>query len=172
MITSEHKHTANASDSGLGRAFILAFILAQDTERAEHIVATAIDTLPCNDFSEARLLAAVAAVAWTLRKEGVTRRERVDLAAQISIPVELQRVLELPIKLRYCFSLRALAGMTVWTCAQLTSLHPQQIEYLFQLAARTLAAATKPRPGTDNYSPAAAMLFVDGNHSEGCGDVQ
>lgn len=172
MITSEYKHTASTSDSGLDRAFVLAFILAQDTERAEHIVATAIDTLPCNDFSEARRLAAVAAVAWTLRKEGVTRHDHVDVAVWMSIPVELQRVLELPMQLRYFFSLRALAGMTVWTCAQLTSLQPEQIEYFFQLAARMLAMATNPKSATNSDYPAPVLLFVSGDHAQVCGDVQ
>ncbi len=172
MITSEHKHTVSKSDSGLDRAFVLAFILAHNTERAEHIVTTAIDTLPCNDFSEARLLAAVAAVAWTLRKEGVTRHDPVDVAVRMSIPAELQRVLELPMQLRYFFSLRALAGMTVWTCAQLTSLQPEQIEYFFQLAARMLAMATKPKSAPNSDHPAPALLFVDGDHAQVCGDVQ
>ncbi len=172
MITSEHKHMAKMSDGGLGRAFCLAFILAQNTERAEHIVATAIDTLPCNDFSEARLLTAVGAVAWTLRKEAVTPYERADVELQMSIPAELQYVLALPTKLRYCFSLRALAGMTVWTCAQLTSLQPEQIDYLFQLAAGMLAVAAKPRSARDNSCPAAAMLSVEGDHTQGCGNVQ
>ncbi len=171
MITLKDEHTADTSEHGLCRAFILAFILAQNSERAEHIVAAAIDTLPYNDFSETRLLASVAAVAWRSRTHGFTRCE--SIGVDLQIPAELQRVLELPTKLRYCFSLRVLAGMTVWTCAQLTSLRPEQIEYFLQLATRMLVVATGPRRASvAGDCPMAAMLHIDEDDNRGCGDVR
>lgn len=165
MTSAGNKRECNTTDNGLGRAYCLAFILAQDAARAEQIVTAAIDMLPCNDLSEGSLLAAVANVAWGLRNHEIGCSEHVQLEVPTGIPVELEGLLNLSAKLRYCFSLRALAGMTVLACAHLTSLQPEQVEYFFQLAASMLALTREQRRLVgDRSSPVPQLPFVREEH--------
>jgi hypothetical protein len=57
------------------------------------------------------------------------------------LPVELQRVLELPAKLRYSFALRLLAGMSASECGRLLSIAPEEVENYFHLFARIICGA-------------------------------
>jgi hypothetical protein len=126
----------DAVDGYVNRAFILAALLTQDVEHAESIVAAAIEAVPAESFSETALLSQVASTAW-IRSPAAERLP--------AIPKELQSVSRLPRQLRWCFSMRILAGITTQVCAQITGLHEEQVTYFVQLSMQMLARSVRIR---------------------------
>jgi len=118
------------------RAFMLAALLTQNVEHAESIVAAAIEAVPVESFSETALLSQVASTAW-IRSPAAGRLP--------PIPRELQSVSRLPRQLRWCFSMRVLAGITTQVCAQITGLHEEQVSYFVQLSVQMLAKSVRIR---------------------------
>jgi hypothetical protein len=133
---------ANASRY-LGRALTLAAVLTGPGDRTESIVETAIDSLPTNTFSEEALLAEVAAAAWKGSQAAEEGVDQYQLSHKTSLPEELQAVFELPRQLRYCFSIRVLAGMSAQVCGRLIGLRPYQVNYLVDLSIQILARAAR-----------------------------
>ncbi len=135
---------ANASRY-LGRAVTLAAVLNGQGDRTESIVQTAIDSLPAESFSEEALLAEVAATAWKGSQAAEEDVGQYQLSHKASLPEELQAVSELPRQLRYCFSIRVLAGMSAQVCGRLIGLRPYQVNYLVDLSIQILARAAQER---------------------------
>ncbi len=131
------------ASSYLGKAFTLAVVLTNDVDHAESIVETAIDSLPAEIICEETLLAQVAASAWKRSQAAVQGLGQCQSIRQTSLPEELKRVFELPRQLRYCFSMRVLAGMSVHLCGRLIGLRPDQVTYLVDLSIQTLAKAAR-----------------------------
>jgi DNA-directed RNA polymerase specialized sigma24 family protein len=124
----------DAVEGYVNRAFILGALLTQDTEHAESIVTAAIEAVPVESFSETALLSQVASTAW-MRSPTAERLP--------PIPRELQSVSRLPRELRWCFSMRVLAGITTQVCAQITGLHEEQVSYFVHLSMQMLAKSVR-----------------------------
>jgi hypothetical protein len=129
----------NTTDSA-GQAFWLALLLTQGVEVAEAVVTAAIETVPCEEFTQSALMMEVGKTAWKMSR-GIQVSKPDVLKAGLMVPPELRRVVELPSQLRYCFCLRALVGMSAGACGQVMSLQPEEVDCLFQLSVCTLAAA-------------------------------
>ena len=130
----------STTGDGACHAFWLALLLTQGAEAAEAVVTAAIKTAPFEGFTQSVLMVEVGKTAWKM-SHSIQVSDLDVLEAGLMVPPELRRVVELPFRLRHCFCLRALVGMSTAACGQLMSLQPEEVDCLFQLSVCTLAAA-------------------------------
>ncbi len=110
-----------------GRAFVTAFLLSGDAERAEAIVLKSIGSMNRGEASSDELIrdAVYAAVE---PEEVPVRFPKKRKPAFSMLPFELQGVLDLPHYPRQCFVLRVLVGLPREVCAKLLSSKVLQID--------------------------------------------
>jgi hypothetical protein len=109
------------------RAFVTAFLLAGDAERAEAAVLKTIGLMNYDDASGDDLIRR--AVNDAIELEEIPQRFPKKLEPAFSmLPFELQRVLQLPHYPRQCFVLRVLVGLPRDVCARLLHSSVQQVE--------------------------------------------
>jgi len=117
----------------LDRVFLAALLITGNTDAAETAVLHGIATLDGTLSSEGLLLATLKSAI----DEGRNLPGRIE-AIPVGLPLELRRVLLLNTKIRPCFVLRALLGMSskmcsdllqvpIWEVAQLLSDGMQQL---------------------------------------------
>ncbi len=121
------------------RAVSLAKILTGHVDLAEIAVMEAIEAIPSGDTSDTSLLAEVCRASWQMPPSVLPRRPKRTQPADRIGPIELQRLSKLPKKLRYCFAMRMLTGISADVCGQITGLGRDQVLYLVHLAVQILA---------------------------------
>jgi hypothetical protein len=121
------------------RAFVTAFLLVGDAERAEAAVLRSIALTNFDDASGDELIPRV--VNDAIEPEEMPERFPRKLEPAFSmLPFELQRVLQLPHYLRQCFVLRVLVGLPREICARLLHSNVQQIDRCTRAAMLQLPA--------------------------------
>jgi hypothetical protein len=128
----------------MGRVLTAAVLLSGDLTQAEDAVADAILSLDTDDFETEAFLRCVLILSiqrsrssskWSIRK-------RVEIP--VTLPAELQNVLNLSLKLRHCFVLRVLLGLPKETCSQMLQVDDDELEKSVSSAAVELAVAREP----------------------------
>jgi hypothetical protein len=109
------------------RAFVTAFLLVGDAERAEAAVLKSIALTNFDDASGDELIRRTVNDA-VEPEEMPERFPRKREPAFSMLPFELQRVLQLPHYLRQCFVLRVLVGLPLEVCARLLHSNVEQID--------------------------------------------
>ena len=123
--------TPMARNSGLSeavdQAFVTAYLLSGNADRAESAVAESIERMSLEDsFGDELLQGAV--------KAAIRRRERPWSPleewepASVKLPLELRRVLCLEPSIRQCFVLRVLVGLSSDACAALLDSVADQVD--------------------------------------------
>jgi hypothetical protein len=130
--------TRDCAGSHVVRAVTLARILTGRMTSAESSVMAAIEALPPDNTSELSFLAEVAKASWLISQTTTLKAQQGEIEPT-PLPEELKNVSKLPRELRYSFSMRVLAGLSVEACAEITGLGREQIEYLAQLSMQILA---------------------------------
>jgi DNA-directed RNA polymerase specialized sigma24 family protein len=129
---------ADASKS-LWMIFIVAILLTGSVKHAETAMLEGIRSLDIDATPEEELLPMIVSAAMDPRQwSGPGPPEEMAHAASL-LPVELQRVLRLPIDLRHCFVLRLLLAMPREFCARLLGLDVGTVDRDTSLAAQALA---------------------------------
>lgn len=122
---------------GLGRSFTTALLLTQSAQRAEEAVLSCISQIdPLTASNESLLRETVAASIHAKAPEDHAQDQE---RAAAMLPIELQRVLRLPMQLRWAFVLRILVGMPREAVAMALQTGNQQIDQFVCDSAKTLA---------------------------------
>jgi hypothetical protein len=143
----------------LSRAFWISLLLSGQTKLAENAVLEAICCSESNSASDGVCL--LDALRTAVREtEGVIECGDAEL---LLLPPELQRVLFLPVRLRHCFVLRILVGLSPEICSQLLRMHIDQITGATGAAAQQLVLLRQDCP--DLWSGASRRLFAANGNS-------
>jgi hypothetical protein len=124
-------------DKCLSRIFVAAYLLTGSARRAETAVSESIRQLDVDATRGGWL--SWNAVAAAITQEDADPRQAPD-EAPAALPVELLRVLQLPLHLRQCFVLRVLMAMPRHRCGSLLRIDAEQVDAYSSLAAQELAA--------------------------------
>lgn len=124
-------------DPCLSRIFVAAYLLTGNAEQAEAVASESIQQLDISATRDGRLSWKTLAAAILQRDPGP---EQMHHEAPMALPVELQRVLRLPPRLRQCFVLRVLMAMPRHYCAGLLHMGADQVEANSSQAAQVLAS--------------------------------
>jgi hypothetical protein len=125
--------------------------------QAEDAVADAILSLDTDDFETEAFLMCVLILSiqrsrnsskWSIRK-------RVEIP--VTLPAELQNVLNLPLKLRHCFVLRVLIGLPKETCSQMLQVDDDELQKSVASAAVELAVVCEPMRSSEMISSLAFL---------------
>jgi DNA-directed RNA polymerase specialized sigma24 family protein len=132
--------TACADTSkSLWMTFIMAILLTGSVKHAEMAMLEGIRSLDIDVTPEEERLPTIISAAMDPRQwSGPRLPEEMAHAASL-LPVELQRVLRLPMDLRHCFVLRLLLPMPRESCARLLGLDVGTVNRNTSLAAQALA---------------------------------
>jgi DNA-directed RNA polymerase specialized sigma24 family protein len=132
--------TACTDTSGsLQMKFVTAILLTGSVKHAEKAMLEGIRSLDIDATPEEELLLSIVSAAMGPRQWS-GRRPPAEMAYVSSLlPVELQRVLRLPMDLRHCFVLRFLLAMPREFCARLLGLDVVTVDQDASLAAQELA---------------------------------
>ena len=129
---------ADTSES-LWMTFITAILLTGSVKHAETAMLGGIRSLDIDATPEEELLPMIVSAAMDPRQWSGRRPPEEMVYAASLLPVELQRVLRLPMDLRHCFVLRLLLAMPREFCAHLLGLDVGRVDRDTSLAARALA---------------------------------
>ena len=129
---------AHRGSEGLHTVFVAALLLTGRADRAEWSVLEGISTVDGGNTSTRNILEATLRVAvnQTMTMGEETSEER--KAAASWLPMELQRVLVLPMDLRRAFVLRSLLGLPRFQCSRLLDLDEVELDELTVSAALAL----------------------------------
>lgn len=118
----------------LSRAFWISLLLTGQTTLAENAV---LEAICCSESADTLDdLCLISALKAAIREtEDVIGDGDPEL---LLLPVELQRILCLPVTLRHCFVLRSLVGLSLDTCSQLLRMDIHQITAAISDAAQQL----------------------------------
>jgi hypothetical protein len=143
----------------LSRAFWISLLLTSQAKLAENAV---LEAICCSESSSASDdVCLTAALKAALREtEEVIECGHAEL---LLLPPELQRVLFLPVRLRHCFVLRVLAGLSLEICSQLLRMDIDQITGATAEAARQLVLVPQDCP--DLWGGASRRLFAANGNS-------
>jgi hypothetical protein len=128
----------------MGRVLTAAVLLSGDLTEAEDAVADAILSLDTDDFETEAFLMCVLILSiqrshnsskWSIRKKS---------EISVTLPAELQNVLNLSLKLRQCFVLRVLLGLPKETCSRMLQVDYDELEKSVSSAAVELAWVREP----------------------------
>lgn len=109
----------------ISRAFLTAHLLTANIEEAESALVGAIDSWnPDHDTDDDLVQEALCAA---VQAADSTRSNRSD-ESESRIPSELKPILRLPAKLRHCYVLRVLEGLSRDACAKILRLDLRQVE--------------------------------------------
>lgn len=110
----------------LGKSFLVAHLLTGSASQAERAVERAIDICCPTPGIGKRLFEVTLQLAVSGRIGLLVSMEQ-DRTTDVVLPPELRRVLTLPRRLRYCFVLRVLVGMSPRTCASILHLSAPEV---------------------------------------------
>jgi DNA-directed RNA polymerase specialized sigma24 family protein len=129
---------ADTSES-LSMTFVTAILLTGSVKHAETAMLEGIRSLDIDATPEAELLPTIVSAAMDPRQWSGRRAPEEIAYASSLLPLELQRVLRLPIDLRHCFVLRLLLAMPREFCARILGLDVDTVDRNTSLAAQALA---------------------------------
>lgn len=124
----------------MGRVLTAAVLLSGDVTQAEDAVADAILSLDTDDFETEAFFTCVLILSIRSSRDYSKRSIRKKIDISPTLPAELQNVLNLSCKLRHCFVLRVLLGLTKETCRQMLQVDYDDLENSVSTAAVQLAA--------------------------------
>ena len=123
----------------LNRAFTLAVFLTGSIKSAEAAVLRAICALEAGDVHGDGLVSGTVEACVHIQRGLAARADGEMVIYRAALPVELQRVLQLPLEMRQCFVLRNLVGLSLKASAGLLDLEPQEVTARTSAAMRDLA---------------------------------
>jgi hypothetical protein len=129
----------------MGRVLTAAVLLFGDLTQAEDAVADAILSLDTDDFETEAFLMCVLILSIQRSRNSSKRSIRKTGEISVTLPAELQNVLNLSLKLRHCFVLRVLLGLPKETCGQMLQVDDDELEKSVSSAAVELAAVREMR---------------------------
>jgi hypothetical protein len=121
-MCAETREGQNATDRAISRAFLTAHLLTANRRQAESAVLEAILHSDLEQDTEEAFLHRVACAAIQAESEYSSSVDQ-PVQSEWLVPVELQAVLDLSPRLRCCFVLRILAGLSRPICARLLHLN-------------------------------------------------
>jgi DNA-directed RNA polymerase specialized sigma24 family protein len=121
-MCAENREGRNATDHAISRAFLTAHLLTANQRQAEGAVLEAIQHSDLEEDTEEAFLQRVACAAIQAEGEYSSSADQ-PVPAEWLVPVELQAVLDLSPRLRRCFVLRTLVGLSRQVCARLLHLN-------------------------------------------------
>jgi DNA-directed RNA polymerase specialized sigma24 family protein len=135
-----HDVTACTDTSeSLRMTIVAAILLTGSVKHAETAMLEGIRSLDIDATLEEELLPSIVSAAMDPRQWSGRRPPEEMAYASSLLPVELQRVLRLPMDLRHCFVLRLLLAMPREFCARLLGLDVGTMDRDTSLAAQALA---------------------------------
>jgi hypothetical protein len=141
----------------MGRVLTAAVLLSGDLTQAEDAVADAILLLDTDDFeSEAFLMCVlILSIQRSRNSSKWSIRKRVEIP--VTLPEELQNVLNLSLKLRHCFVLRVLLRLPKATCSQMLQVDDEELEKSVSSAAVELAVVRELMRSSEMISSLAFL---------------
>jgi hypothetical protein len=128
----------------LGKAFVTALLLTGSVEQSEAAVLESIERLDLDhDAPGEKLIRGALHAALGHRSNSAGERPGQLEPALSLLPMELQRVVRLPVPLRHCFTLYVLAGLPASVSAPLLNLGISQVKEAAGNAAEMLARADR-----------------------------
>jgi hypothetical protein len=124
----------------IGKVFTAAVLLCADVAQAEDAVADAILSLETDNFGTEAFWTCVLFLSLQRSRNVSKRSTRKVYDMPYALPVELQRVLNLPWKLRHSFVLRTLLALPRDVCSQMLQMGDDEVENSVRAAALQLAA--------------------------------
>ena len=118
-------------------AFIVGLLLTGSIEQAERAI---VDSIHCNETEDVcgqRVFRRV--IQWAVDPQEQRSRRVINQASIRILPFELGRVLHLPPKVRHCYVLRILVGLSREVCAWLLHTDVEQISERTQSAVNGVA---------------------------------
>lgn len=154
--------TESSMREAAGRAFITAFLLTGNAGSAEAAVLKSIGFMNCVDASGEELFQGTVSAKIETDELPGPRQPEPGSAFEM-LPVELQRVLQLPRRIRQCFVLRVLVGLSREVCARLLSFDGRQVDLgacvaMSELYALRKAGAIAPRRIESSRNGIASVL--------------
>ena len=134
-VTSEDR----GLDQGINNGFLIALLVTGNQRKAEAAVLEGIEQWNVDEAKDESLLLAIAEAAVSPRQSHLENRSPDCDSPDVSLPIELHRVLLLRPAIRYCFVLRVLAGLSREVCARMLHLQPCQLDQAVCAAAQLLA---------------------------------
>jgi len=120
------------------QGFRATLLLTGSLAQAEGAMLDAVHSLGHEEEPDEALFVRAIKAALTAGRQASARAQDLDLASSV-LPLELRRVLLLPLELRHCFVLRFLAGFSREDCAKLLRLKIERVDDSVCAAAQALA---------------------------------
>jgi hypothetical protein len=136
----------------MGRVLTAAVLLSGDLTEAEDAVADAILSLDTDDFETEAFLMCVLILSIQRSRNSSKRSIRKKGEISITLPAELQNVLNLSSKLRHCFVSRVLLGLSKETCCQMLQVDDDELEKFVSSATVELAGVREPMRSSEMIS--------------------
>ena len=145
----EHCYAESGAHYPLSRAFIAAHLLTASADQAERALEEAIDSWNPEEDGEEALFYRVLDVA--VRRPSALSKS-IEPEARSTLLPSLQGVLRLAPRLRHCFVLRVLVGLSKQDSAQLLRLHTREVDEYTRAALKHLPSlSTESSSGTHYY---------------------
>jgi hypothetical protein len=128
----------------LGKSFLAAYLLTEDIRQAENAVREAISAWQLDRDDERQLFEITLKMAARAPDLSCRTNTGEEAAAEVVLPTELYKVLQLEPELRRPFVLRVLAGVPSAVCAQILSFQANEIDCYCCLALERLSAHNVP----------------------------
>jgi hypothetical protein len=146
--------TPTETDSrAAGKAFLTAMLLTKSIERAEAAVLNGICALDVGDLpAEKLVLRTIEGIVLSDSPMAEPPRRERQAALKI-LPVELQKVFEMPRQSRYVYVLRILIGLSPHTCAWLLGWNIGQVARFALAAIQHLGGHTAQLSNSANLNP-------------------
>jgi hypothetical protein len=138
---------APVTNEELNRAFLTTLLLTGSAKQAEVAILDAISEMRPEESCDGLFLDALRA-AVRLEAQAPARVEEPGYVPAI-LPLELQRVLHLPLDLRRCFVLRVLVGLPREECSRLLQVDSQHVDEGARGAMRELVGLEQPYDHSD-----------------------
>jgi hypothetical protein len=136
----------------MGRVLTAAVLLSGDLTEAEDAVADSILSLDTDDFETEGFLMCVLILSIQRSRNSSKRSLRKTGEISVTLPADLQNVLDLSLKLRHCFVLRVLLGLSKETCSQMLQVDDDELEKSVSSAAVELAGVREPMSSSEMIS--------------------
>jgi len=153
MAVTRMRETTSVVENTIGKAFLTAQLLTASAAQAESAVTAALDGWDAEGDGEDALFHRVV-------NEAVRNGDPDSLPRDLqpdqseSLPPELEAVLKLAPRIRQCFVLRILVGLSPQACARLLRLDSQQVDEHACSALERLPSLGEHRVADDRASNA------------------
>jgi hypothetical protein len=125
-------------NQAISRGFKATLLLTGSLAQAEGAMLDAVHSLGHEEEPDDALFLRAIKAAVTAGRQATAQAQDFDLASSV-LPLELRRVLLLPLDLRHCFVLRFLAGFSREDCARLLHLRIERVDDGVSAAVQALA---------------------------------